>query len=82
MPKPTTASGKITTLSQNTRLILLAEMLSGRSSGDFGRIEISSSSAVSQLIIFRNRSRLPLNRMSELPSQIELPTTTKRPVLL
>src|SRR5688572_20303440 len=79
MPKPTTASGKITTLSQNTMLIFCAEILSGRSSGAFGRIEIRSSSEVSQFTMFRKRSRLPLKRMKLLLAHIEPPTTTKRP---
>src|SRR5258708_38851534 len=52
-PKPTTPSGKITTLSQKTEFSLPGERLSGRSSGDFGRIEIRSSSAVSQLTVLR-----------------------------
>src|SRR5215469_6780830 len=79
MPKPTTASGKITTLSQKTEFSFCADRFRGRSSGDLGRIEIRSSSAESQLIILRNRSRLPLKRMKLLPSHWELPTTTKRP---
>src|SRR6516165_3027911 len=79
MPKPTTASGKITTLSQKTEFSFCAVRFSGRSSGDFGRMEMRSSSAESQLIMFRNRSRLPLKRMKLLPSHCELPTTTKRP---
>jgi len=62
MPNPTTASGKITRLSQNSMFIFCAVILSGRSSGALGRMEIRSSSAVSQLIMLRNRSRLPLNR--------------------
>src|ERR1700674_4111889 len=78
-PKPTTPSGKITTLSQKTVFSFCGDRFSGRSSGDLGRIEIKSSSAVSQLIIFRNMSRLPLKRMKLLPTQSELPTTTKRP---
>src|SRR5205814_48882 len=41
-----------------------------------------SSSDVSQLIMFRNRSRLPLKRMKLLPSHKEPPTTTKRPGVL
>src|ERR1041385_8982145 len=65
-PKPTTPSGKITTLSQNTVLSFWGERLSGRSSGDLGRMEMRSSSAVSQLIMFRNMSRLPLKRMKLL----------------
>ena len=79
MPNPTTASGKITMLSQNTMFIFCALILSGRSSGALGRMEMRSSSAVSQLIMLRNRSRLPLNRMKLLPAHMELPTTTNRP---
>ena len=44
MPKPTTPSGKITTLSQNTMFSCCAVMFSGRSSGALGRMEIRSSS--------------------------------------
>src|SRR5271157_1915291 len=78
-PNPTTASGKITMLSQNTMFIFCAVIFSGRSSGALGRMEMRSSSAVSQLIMLRNRSRLPLNRMKLLPTHMEQPTTTKRP---
>src|SRR5579872_5983518 len=81
-PMPTTASGKNTTLSRNMVRALWAFTLSGWLEGSLGRIEIKSSSAESQFIMFRNRSRLPLNRISELPTQVELPTTTKRPLLL
>src|ERR1019366_8789498 len=79
IPNPTMASGKITMLSQNTRFIFCVVILSGRSSGALGRMEMRSSSAVSQLIMLRNRSRLPLNRMKLLPAHMELPTTTNRP---
>src|SRR5581483_7742126 len=78
-PMPTMASGKKTTLSQNIMRARCAFTLSGWLEGSLGRIEIRSSSAESQFIIFKNRSRLPWKRMSELPSQVELPTTTKRP---
>src|SRR5437867_4861243 len=60
MPNATTPIGKITTLSQNSMLTFCGLMFSGRSSGALGRMEMRSSSAVSQLIMFRHRSRLPL----------------------
>src|SRR5690242_13129360 len=58
-PMPTTASGKNTTLNQNIMRCRLAFIFSGWLEGSFGRIEIRSSSADSQLIMLRNRSRLP-----------------------
>src|SRR5580700_3852676 len=61
-PNPTTASGKTTTLSQNVAVSLRLVMFSGRSSGGFGRIEISSSSEESQFTIFTIKSRLPSGR--------------------
>src|ERR1017187_512503 len=79
MPKPTTPSGKITILNQKIMFIFCVLILRGRSSGALGRMEMRSSSAVSQLIMLRNRSRLPLNRMKLLPAHMELPTTTNRP---
>src|SRR5258706_6463849 len=57
-------------------------MFRRRSSGSLGRIEIKSSSAVSQLIALRNRSRLPLKRRILLEIQEELPITTNLPSLL
>src|SRR5713101_6791010 len=50
-----------------------------RSSGSLGRIEIRSSSELSQFIMFRNRSRFPLKRRMLFDTQLELPTTTNRP---
>src|SRR5207302_2459260 len=43
-PQPITASGNTTTLSQNVAFNLRVVILSGRSSGAFGRMEIRSSS--------------------------------------
>src|SRR4051794_3750353 len=59
MPKPPTASGKIRTLSQNTIFSFCAVSVSGRSSGDLGRIEMRSSSDDSQFTILPKRSRFP-----------------------
>src|SRR5713101_3273089 len=80
-PNPITASGNPTTLSQNVAFSLRLVMLSGRSSGDFGRMEIRSSSEESQLTMLTMRSRLPSERE---PARLfcaarEVPTTTKRP---
>src|SRR6476646_10505660 len=81
MPKPTTASGKITTLSQNTALSFCAVKVSGRSSGAFGRIEIRSSSDDSQFTMFPKRSRLPSCReaIRLFDAQNEVPVTITRP---
>src|SRR5260370_34176054 len=80
-PKPTMPSGKMMTLSQNTRLSFCAVRESGRSSVDFGRMLIRSSSALSQLIMFMNRSRLPRVRepMARFSAHCEVPTTMMRP---
>src|SRR6478672_9761207 len=81
MPMQTMASGNMTTLSQKTRLSFCAVRVRGRSSVDFGRMLIRSSSALSQLIMFMNRSRLPRVRepMARFSAHCEVPTTTKRP---
>src|ERR1019366_5320768 len=81
-PNRTMASGKIKILNQDTMLSVFEVRLSGRSSGDLGRILIRSSSALSQLIMFMNRSRLPSVRepMARLSAHCEVPTTTKRPL--
>src|ERR1019366_6065833 len=82
MPNRTMASGKIKILSQDTMLSVFEVRLSGRSSGDLGRMLIRSSSALSQLMMFINRSRLPSVRepMARLSAHCEVPTTTKRPL--
>src|ERR1019366_9283204 len=81
-PNRTMASGKIKILNQDTMLSVLEVRLSGRSSGDLGRMLIRSSSALSQLIMFMNRSRLPSVRepMARFSAHCEVPTTTKRPL--
>src|SRR5208283_4866504 len=80
-PNMTTPKGKMTTLSQNRVTSFCWVMLSGRSSGALGRMEIKSSSEASQLMVLRNRSRLPREREPAklLADQREVPTTTKRP---
>src|SRR5487761_2228654 len=57
-----------------------AFMFRRRSSGSLGRIEMRSSSELSQLKMFRNRSRLPLKRRNEFEHQLDEPMTTKRPL--
>src|ERR1700733_5839563 len=64
-PEPTTASGSSTTLHQNTSDIRLPVMFNRRSSGSFGRIEIRSSSLVSQLVVFGARPRVADRRQQE-----------------
>src|ERR1700742_3866406 len=61
-PIPTMPRGKSTMLSQKTRLSFWVVRVSGRSSVALGRMLIRSSSAVSQLTVFMNRSRLPSER--------------------
>src|ERR1700733_11570170 len=61
-PEPTTASGSSTTLHQNTSDIRLPVMFNRRSSGSFGRIEIRSSSLVTQFVVFSAGSRLLIDR--------------------
>src|SRR5260370_4244794 len=80
-PHPTTARGKTTTLSQNVAFNLRVVILSGRSSGAFGRMEIRSSSDESQLTMLTIRSRLPSERdpTIEFCAASEVPRTTKRP---
>ena len=51
---------------------------SRRSSGSLGRIEIRSSSELSQFIILRNRSLFPLKETMLFATQPEEPTTTNR----
>src|SRR5260370_27110670 len=80
-PQPITASGNTTTLSQNVAFNLRLVILSGRSSGAFGRMEIRSSSDESQLTMLTMRSLLPSERE---PARLfcaarDVPTTTKRP---
>src|SRR3954453_10663840 len=81
MPKPTTAGGKMTTLSQNTMLSFCAVRVRGLSSGAFGRIEMRSSSEESQFTMLPKRSRLPSWRdaMRLLEAQNEVPVTIRRP---
>src|SRR6266849_4303859 len=80
-PNPITASGNTTTLSQNVAFSLRLVMLSGRSSGAFGRIEIKSSSDESQFTMLTIKSRLPSEREPTMPfcAASEVPRTTKRP---
>src|ERR1035438_5452819 len=80
-PKPTTASGKITTLSQNSMLSLCDVMLSGWSAAAFGRMEMRSSSELSQLTMLPNKSALARRRDPRrlFSAHAEGPSTTKRP---
>src|SRR5260370_2549895 len=80
-PNPITASGNTTTLSQNVAFNLRLVILSGRSSGAFGRIEMRSSSEESQLTMFTIKSRLPSERDPAMLfcAACDVPTTTKRP---
>src|SRR6185369_7727058 len=81
-PDAITISGRNTMLAKKIRWMLCPSFwtLTAWSAGSLGRIEIRSSSALSQFIMFRNRSRLPLNRRKLLAIHAELPTTTKRPL--
>src|SRR5580704_4075635 len=54
-------------------------MVSLRSSGSLGRMEMRSSSDESQLRAFKARSRFPLKPRKPLAAHCELPTTTNRP---
>src|SRR5579859_829022 len=80
-PAATTISGRPITLDEKIIDICRRDSISRRSSGSLGRIEIKSSSELSQFIMLRNRSRLPLKRRMLLAAQLELPTATKRPSL-
>src|SRR6266446_8962271 len=80
-PAATTINGSPIILENRIDDICRLERFKRRSSGSLGRIEIRSSSELSQFIMFRNRSRFPLNRRILLAIQLELPTTTKRPSL-
>src|ERR1700674_40593 len=81
MPATITISGSPITLDEKIIDICLRDSIRRRSSGSLGRIEIRSSSELSQFIILRNRSRFPLNRRILLAAKLELPTATKRPSL-
>src|ERR1700687_1333762 len=78
-PASKSAPGKRNWLLRRTQLNCAPVMLTLRSSGGFGRMEIKSSSEESQFIAFNARSLLPLNERKEFATQEELPTTTKRP---
>src|SRR6266571_713601 len=78
-PAATTIIGRPIMLENRIDDICRLERLNGRSCGSLGRIEIRSSSELSQFIMFRNRSRFPLKRRILLATQLELPTTTNRP---
>ena len=78
-PASKSAPGKRNWLLRRTQLNCAPVMLTLRSSGGFGRMEIKSSSEESQFIAFIARSLLPLNERKEFATQEELPTTTKRP---
>src|SRR5258708_20956499 len=80
-PNAITANGNTTTLSQNVAVNRRVFMFSGRSSGDFRRMEIRSSSEGSQLTIFNMKSRLPRGREPAILfcAARESPSTTKRP---
>src|SRR5262245_20310636 len=80
-PAATTTSGSPIRLEKKIVDIWRLERFNRRSSCSLGRIEIRSSSELSQFIMFKNRSRFPLNRRILLATQFELPTTTKRPSL-
>src|SRR5262245_27687477 len=78
-PARITTSGISITLEYMIILIWFRLSASRLSSGSLGRIEIRSSSDESQLIMFRLRSRLPLNRIQLLAMKPDDPTTTTRP---
>src|ERR1039457_6024171 len=80
-PAPTTVSGSSTTLHQKIRFMRLPLMFRRRSSGSFGRMEMRSSSEVSQLNVFRARSRLATEREPSklFTAHCDDPNTTKRP---
>src|SRR5581483_10818969 len=80
-PNPTTPSGKITILIQNSEFSRCGVMLICWSSGCLGRIEIRSSSLLSQLTVFTNRSRLPRCRDPTrlLVAHSDVPNTANRP---
>ena len=62
-----------------TTFIWARVIVTRRSSGAFGRIEIKSSSEESQFTVFNARSRLPLKFKNEFAAHAELPMTTNRP---
>src|SRR5712664_4163086 len=80
-PNPMTASGNTTTLSQNVAFSLPLVILSGRSEGAFGRMEIRSSSDESQFTMLTIKSLFPSERDPTMPfcAASEVPRTTKRP---
>src|SRR5229473_3862521 len=80
-PNPITENGNTTTLSQNVAFNLRLVMLSGRSSGAFGRMEIRSSSEESQFTMLTIKSRLPSERDPTMPfcAASEVPRTTNCP---
>src|SRR5260370_17743977 len=80
-PNASGGGGDPNGLSQNVAFGLRVVILSGRSSGAFGRMEIKSSSEESQLTMFTIKSRLPSEREPVMLfcAEREVPTTTKRP---
>src|ERR1700693_264898 len=78
-PARSSAPGNRNWLLSRTQLNCARVMVTLRSSGAFGRIEIRSSSDESQFMAFSARSLFPLNVRNELEIQEELPTTTNRP---
>src|ERR1035438_2685591 len=82
-PAPIAVSGSRSPLHQKIRLMRLPVMFRRRSSGSLGRMEIRSSSEVSQLKVLRARSRLPIGRIPRklLVAHKEDPYTTNRPGL-
>src|SRR5215472_1236062 len=78
-PASSSAPGRRNWLLSRTQLNCAPVMLTLRSSGGFGRMEIKSSSDESQFIASSARSLLPLNEMNEFATHEEEPTTTKRP---
>src|ERR1039458_7083325 len=80
-PTPTTASGKITTLSQDSMPSLWEVRLSGWSGVSLGRMEIRFSFELSQLTMLPNKSELASRRDPSrlFSAHAEVPATTKRP---
>src|ERR1051326_7320539 len=81
-PERMTARGSMMTLTRKNTFMAEPVTRSLRSSGSTGRMEIRSSSDVSQFMTLSTRSRLAMGaERMKLDIQMELPTTTTRPAV-
>src|ERR1700722_4369243 len=78
-PAKITTNGITNWLVMRTTFICARVIVTRRSSGAFGRMEIKSSSEESQFIVFNAKSRLPLKFRNEFAAHVALPITTNRP---